>query len=49
MAAKKFKFSFAARDGMLRGIDILASAVGVILGPKGRNAAIDTSYSAPRK
>jgi chaperonin GroEL len=44
MAAKKFKFSFAARDGMLRGIEILANAVKVTLGPKGRNVAIDTSY-----
>ena len=48
MAAKKFKYSFAARDGMLRGIDILASAVAVTLGPKGRNVAFDTSYSKPR-
>jgi chaperonin GroEL len=48
MAPKKFKFSFAARDGMLRGVDILASAVGVTLGPKGRNVAIDTSYGGPR-
>ena len=48
MAAKKFKYSFAARDGMLRGIDILASAVAVTLGPKGRNVAFDTSYGKPR-
>jgi chaperonin GroEL len=48
MSAKIFKFSFAARDGMLRGIDALAGAVGVTLGPKGRNVAIETSYGAPR-
>ncbi len=48
MTAKMFKFSFAARDGMLRGIDTLAGAVRLTLGPKGRNVAIDTSYGAPR-
>ena len=48
MAGKMFKFSFAARDGMLRGIDTLAGAVRLTLGPKGRNVAIDTSYGAPR-
>ncbi len=46
MPAKKLKFSFAARDGMLRGVDILANAVKITLGPKGRNVAIDTSYGA---
>ena len=44
MTAKEIKFSFAARDGMLRGIDILANAVRVTLGPKGRNVAIDRSF-----
>ena len=48
MAAKTFRFSLAARNGMLRGIDTLASAVRVTLGPRGRNVAIDTSYGAPR-
>jgi chaperonin GroEL len=44
MGAKEFKFSVEARDKMLRGIDILAGAVGVTLGPKGRNVALDKSF-----
>src|SRR5579859_3624469 len=48
MAAKDVKFSVEARDKMLRGVDILANAVRVTLGPKGRNVIIDKSYGAPR-
>jgi chaperonin GroEL len=48
MAAKDVKFSTDARDKMLRGVDILANAVRVTLGPKGRNVVIDKSYGAPR-
>ncbi len=48
MAAKDVRFSSDARDRMLRGIDILANAVKVTLGPKGRNVVIDKSYGAPR-
>ncbi len=48
MAAKDVKFSTDARDRMLRGVDILANAVGVTLGPKGRNVVIDKSFGAPR-
>src|ERR1700739_1798573 len=48
MAAKDVKFSSAARDRMLRGIDTLANAVKVTLGPKGRNVVIDKSFGAPR-
>jgi chaperonin GroEL len=48
MAAKDVKFSGDARDRMLRGVDILANAVKVTLGPKGRNVVIDRSYGAPR-
>src|SRR5881396_982311 len=48
MAAKDVKFSADARDRMLRGIDILANAVRVTLGPKGRNVVLDKSYGAPR-
>src|SRR6516164_3158377 len=48
MAAKEVKFSVDARDSMLRGIDILAHAVPVTLGPKGRNVVLDTSFGAPR-
>src|SRR5438132_4709898 len=48
MAAKEIKFSVDARDSMLRGIDILANAVRVTLGPKGRNVVLDKSYGAPR-
>ncbi|HEY4405271.1 MAG TPA: chaperonin GroEL, partial [Xanthobacteraceae bacterium] len=48
MSAKDVKFSVDARDRMLRGIDTLASAVRVTLGPKGRNVVLDKSYGAPR-
>ncbi len=48
MAAKEVKFSGDARDRMLRGVDILANAVKVTLGPKGRNVVIDKSFGAPR-
>jgi chaperonin GroEL len=48
MAAKDVKFSTEARDKMLRGVDILANAVKVTLGPKGRNVILDKSYGAPR-
>jgi chaperonin GroEL len=48
MAAKEVKFSVEARDKMLRGIDILANAVKVTLGPKGRNVVLDKSFGAPR-
>ncbi|MDP2356185.1 MAG: chaperonin GroEL [Beijerinckiaceae bacterium] len=48
MAAKDVRFSSDARDKMLRGVDILANAVKVTLGPKGRNVVIDKSFGAPR-
>ena len=48
MAAKDVKFSTDARDKMLHGVDILANAVRVTLGPKGRNVVLDKSYGAPR-
>ncbi len=48
MAAKDVRFSTEARDKMLRGVDILANAVKVTLGPKGRNVVIDKSFGAPR-
>ncbi len=48
MTAKQVKFSVDARDSMLRGIDTLAHAVRVTLGPKGRNVLLDKSYGAPR-
>src|SRR5229473_3089957 len=48
MAAKDVKFSGEARDKMLRGVDILANAVKVTLGPKGRNVVLDKSFGAPR-
>src|SRR6202050_1245343 len=48
MAAKTVRFSTDARDKMLRGVDILANAVKVTLGPKGRNVVLDKSYGAPR-
>src|SRR6202051_701339 len=47
MAAKDVKFSVDARDRMLRGVDILANAVKVTLGPKGRNVTIEKSFGAP--
>jgi chaperonin GroEL len=48
MAAKDVKFGVDARDRMLHGVDILANAVRVTLGPKGRNVVLDKSYGAPR-
>jgi chaperonin GroEL len=48
MAAKDVKFSVDARDRMLRGVKILADAVKVTLGPKGRNVVLDKSFGAPR-
>jgi chaperonin GroEL len=48
MSAKQVKFSVDARDHMLRGIDTLAHAVRVTLGPKGRNVVLDKSFGAPR-
>ena len=48
MAAKEVKFSADAREKMLRGVDILANAVKVTLGPKGRNVILDKSFGAPR-
>ena len=48
MAAKDVKFSSDARDKMLHGVDVLANAVKVTLGPKGRNVVLDKSYGAPR-
>jgi chaperonin GroEL len=48
MAAKDVKFGGDARDRMLRGVDILANAVKVTLGPKGRNVVLDKSFGAPR-
>src|SRR5690606_20681244 len=44
MAAKEVKFSVDAREKMLRGVDILANAVKVTLGPKGRNVVLDKSF-----
>ncbi len=46
--AKEVKFGRSARERMLRGVDILADAVKVTLGPKGRNVVIDKSFGAPR-
>jgi chaperonin GroEL len=48
MAAKEVKFSTEARDRVLRGVDTLANAVKVTLGPKGRNVVLDKSFGAPR-
>ncbi len=48
MAAKDVRFGDDARQRMLRGVDILAHAVNVTLGPKGRNVILDKSYGAPR-
>jgi chaperonin GroEL len=48
MAAKEVKFSSEAREKMLRGVDTLANAVKVTLGPKGRNVVIEKSFGAPR-
>src|SRR5437660_2723459 len=48
MAAKEVKFSVDAREKMLRGVDLLANAVKVTLGPKGRNVVLEKSFGAPR-
>src|SRR4051812_18854782 len=48
MTAKDVRFAVDARDQMLHGIDTLANAVKVTLGPKGRNVVLDKSYGAPR-
>ena len=48
MAAKEVRFSSDAREKMLRGVDMLANAVKVTLGPKGRNVVIEKSFGAPR-
>src|SRR5213079_2887136 len=48
MAAKEVRFHGDARERMLRGVDILANAVKVTLGPKGRNVVLDKSFDAPR-
>src|ERR1019366_6058492 len=48
MAAKDVRFSIDARGRMLTGIDMLANAVKVTLGPKGRNVVLDKSFGAPR-
>ena len=48
MPAKDIRFSSEARERMLHGVDILADAVKVTLGPKGRNVLIEKSYGAPR-
>jgi chaperonin GroEL len=48
MSAKEVKFATEAREKMLRGVDILANAVKVTLGPKGRNVVLDKSFGAPR-
>src|SRR5260221_9373820 len=48
MTAKDVRFSVDARDRMLRGVDVLANAVKVTLGPKGRNVVLDKSFGAPR-
>ncbi|MGI9371255.1 MAG: chaperonin GroEL [Hyphomicrobiales bacterium] len=48
MAAKEVRFSTDARDRMMQGVDILANAVKVTLGPKGRNVVLDKSFGAPR-
>ena len=48
MAAKDVKFDSDARDRMLKGVNVLADAVKVTLGPKGRNVVLDKSFGAPR-
>ncbi|MET4807784.1 TCP-1/cpn60 chaperonin family protein, partial [Limibacillus sp. MBR-115] len=48
MSAKEVKFGQDARERMLRGVDTLANAVKVTLGPKGRNVVLDKSFGAPR-
>ncbi|PCI01876.1 MAG: molecular chaperone GroEL, partial [Alphaproteobacteria bacterium] len=48
MAAKDVKFGLEAREKMLNGVNILANAVKVTLGPKGRNVVLDKAFGAPR-
>ena len=48
MPSKDVKFSTDARERMLRGVDVLANAVKITLGPKGRNVVLDKSFGAPR-
>ena len=48
MSAKEVRFSQDARERMFRGVDILANAVKVTLGPKGRNVVLEKSFGAPR-
>ncbi|MCH7694268.1 MAG: chaperonin GroEL, partial [Proteobacteria bacterium] len=48
MAAKEVKFGTEARTKLLTGVDILANAVKVTLGPKGRNVVLDKAFGAPR-
>jgi chaperonin GroEL len=48
MAAKEVRFSSEAREKLMRGVDILADAVKVTLGPKGRNVVLDKSFGPPR-
>jgi chaperonin GroEL len=48
MAAKDVKFAAEARERMMRGVDILANAVKITLGPKGRNVILEKSFGAPR-
>src|SRR5512132_3030073 len=48
MAAKDVKFAADARERMMRGVDVLANAVKITLGPKGRNVILDKSFGAPR-
>jgi chaperonin GroEL len=48
MSSKDVKFAHDARSKMLRGVDVLANAVKVTLGPKGRNVVLDKSFGAPR-
>ena len=48
MSAKEIKFGTSAREQILQGADILANAVKVTLGPKGRNVVLDKSFGAPR-
>jgi chaperonin GroEL len=48
MGAKQLKFNTDARNRLLKGVDLLADAVRVTLGPKGRNVILDKSFGAPR-
>ena len=48
MAAKQILFNVEARDRLMQGVNVLADAVAVTLGPKGRNVLIQKSYGAPR-